>query len=38
VQPGQPVGTGDDEHVAVAAVDQAGALGELALLAAGGLP
>src|SRR3712207_1658033 len=35
VQPGQPVGAGDDEHVAVAAVDQAGALGELALLAQG---
>ena len=33
VQPGEPVGTGDGEDVAVAAVDQAGALGEHALLA-----
>ena len=33
VQPRQPVGTGDGEDVAVAAVDQARALGEQPLLA-----
>lgn len=33
VQPGEPVGTGDGEHVAVAAVHQPGALGQQPLLA-----
>ena len=33
VQPGQPVGAGDDDDVAVAAVDQSGALGQQPLLA-----
>ena len=33
VQPGEPVGARDREHVAVAAVDQARPLGERALLA-----
>ena len=33
VQPGQPVGAGDGEDVAVAAVDQPRALGEQPLLA-----